>query len=196
MEALKHAKINEPNCGQVWSLLGNLYANIYGMDFSGFKDPIEKALQHAEKGISITPYDLLAWGSLAYIYLLSDELSLAREAINRTLKLNAGTPLNRDIPGYIMTLLGEWEKGPALIKKCMEIINFPSPNIFWYPLAKASTLCLLGEHKKGEAFVNRLIELKPDFSSKAVILIRRYVKFEELVDRILKGLSKLGMDID
>lgn len=225
MEALNHAKINEPNCGQVWTLLGNLYANIYGMDFSGFKDPIEKALQHAEKGISIMPSDHRAWGILAYIYLLSDELSLAREAINRALKLNAGSPLNREIAGYVMTLLGEWEKGPTLIKKCielspnyrtsvhyalwlnrirqknyeeayMEIINFPSPNIFWYPLAKASTLGLLGEHKKGEAFVNRLIELKPDFSSKAVILVRRYVKFEGLVDRILKGLNEVGMDID
>lgn len=225
MESLNHAIINHPDCGQVWFLLGQLYANIYGLGFSGFDTPLEKALKYAEKGIQISPADQRAWVILAFIYLLSDHVSLAKEAVSRALKLSSGSPLNADFFGYVMTLSGDWEKGTALIKKSMKrnpyyspLVHYPlwvnclrqkdyegayaetmklqMPYLFWYPLVKASTLGLLGQSEKAEAYVNRLLELKPDFPSKGRILIGRYIKFKEIVDRVVKGLSKAGLNID
>ena len=37
--------------------------------------------------------------------------------------------------------------------------------------------------------------LKPDFENKARYLISRYVKEEELVERIIEGLQKAGLNI-
>ena len=50
MEGLKHAASIEPDCGQVWTLLARLYANVYSLDFPGFENPLEKAIEFAEKG--------------------------------------------------------------------------------------------------------------------------------------------------
>jgi hypothetical protein len=47
----------------------------------------------------------------------------------------------------------------------------------------------------GERFAKKLLELKPDFPGKARVLIGRYIKFEEIVERVFEGLNKVGLNI-
>ena len=70
------------------------------------------------------------------------------------------------------------------------------PAVFWYPLAKAATLGLLGRYEEGEKFVKKLLELKPDFPSKGRILIGHYIKFEKIATRVREGLNKVGLSIE
>jgi hypothetical protein len=70
------------------------------------------------------------------------------------------------------------------------------PDLFWEPIMKASTLGHLGRIEEGQACVQTLLALKPDFAQRGRILIGRYAKFEDLVDRIIEGLGKLGMNIE
>ncbi len=124
-----------------------------------------------------------------------------------------------------MTLSGDWERGPALIRKTMklnpyyrpvvhhalwvdclhrgnyegaylETMSFKRPELFWYPLSKAATLGLLGRCDEGTNFVKTLLELKPGFKKKGRMLIERYVKHEEIVKRVLDGLNKAGLSVD
>jgi hypothetical protein len=44
--------------------------------------------------------------------------------------------------------------------------------------------------------VRDLLALKPDFAKRARSLIGRYVKFDDIADRIIEGLGKLGMNIE
>ena len=65
----------------------------------------------------------------------------------------------------------------------------------WDPLLKAVTLGLLGRYEEAKHFVKNLLELKPDFSERGRILIKHYIKFEDIVERVIDGLQKVGLNI-
>jgi hypothetical protein len=69
------------------------------------------------------------------------------------------------------------------------------PELFWDTLLKASACGHLGRIEEGQASVDALLALKPDFAQRGRILIGRYVKFEDIADRIIEGLAILGMNI-
>jgi hypothetical protein len=70
------------------------------------------------------------------------------------------------------------------------------PEYHWDPLLKASACGHLGKIEEGQTCVRTLLALKPDFAQRGRILIGRYFKFEDIVDRIIEGLGKLGMNIE
>ena len=127
--------------------------------------------------------------------------------------------------GYLFTLFGDWERGPAQIRKAiklnpyydisahyalwedwvrqkkyqqayLETLNFRKPMFFWDPLAKAATFGLLGRYEEGKQAAEELLKLKPDFSSRGRVLIGHYIKFDEIVERTIDGLSKVGLIIE
>jgi hypothetical protein len=61
---------------------------------------------------------------------------------------------------------------------------------------KAATLGHLGRVDEGKQNVEKLLELKPDFVARARILIGNYIKFDDLVEKIMDGLRKAGLDIE
>jgi hypothetical protein len=70
------------------------------------------------------------------------------------------------------------------------------PEFHWDSLLKASACGHLGKVEEGQACVEALLALKPDFAQRGRILIGRYIKFEDIADRIMEGLGKLGMNIE
>jgi len=224
MKALTHAANIEPDSDQVWSMLARLYATAYGLDFPGFEKPLEKAIDYAERGVRLNPNNQRNLGTLAFVRFCANELSSALEAINRALELNPNSLFVLDGLAYIMTLSGEWERGTALIKRTirlnpyykrivhyalwvdclrredyegayLETMCLRRPAVFWYPLAKAATLGLLERYSEGKKFVKKLLALRPDFPKKGRVLIERYIKLEEIVDRVCEGLGKAGLKI-
>jgi hypothetical protein len=124
-----------------------------------------------------------------------------------------------------LTLLGDWERGPALIRKAikfnpyyslfvhyalwvdwvqqgdhqgayLETQNFRTPLLFWDPLMKAASFGLLGRYEEGKTAAEDLLRLKPDFPTRGQVLIQHYIKFEEIVARIVEGLEKVGLSLD
>jgi adenylate cyclase len=75
-------------------------------------------------------------------------------------------------------------------------MSLKRPTIFWYPLAKAASLGLLGRCEEGKKFVKKLLELKPDFQAKGRFLIKHYIKFDNIVERVIEGLYEAGLKID
>jgi tetratricopeptide (TPR) repeat protein len=162
---------------------------------------------------------------MAYIHLLRDDLKAGLVEAERALNLSPRTLFELDSIGFLLTHFGEWERGPALIEKVMQLNPFygnychwalwlncfrqkdyseayretmrlKKPADFWDPLAKAATLGLLERYDEGERFAEKLLEIKPDFPGKARDLIGRYNKFEEIVERIIEGLNKVGLGIE
>ena len=224
LQALQHAAKIEPGCGQVWTKLGRLYANIFSLDLPGFEKPLQKAIGFAEKGVRMNPDNQRARGTLALVHLFADELAAASREAKRALALNPNSLFVLDGIGYILTLAGEWEQGPELIRKVirlnpyyrqvvhyglwldwirrkdyerayMETMSMTIPAVFWYPLVKASTLGLLGRYEEGEQFVENLLKLRPDFPTRGRMLIGHYIKFEEIAERVIEGLNKVGLQI-
>jgi adenylate cyclase len=224
-QALEHAARIEPDCGHVWTMLARLYGNGYSLEIPGFETALEKALGYAEKGIAMMPANQRAITILALIRMFAGELPAARSDIRRALTLSPNSLFILDGVGYLMTLLGEWEEGPALIRKVMrlnpfyntivhyalwadclgredyegayaETMSLLRPAVFWYPLVKAATLGLLGRGKEGKRFVENLLKLKPNFASSGRALIGHYIKFEDILERTVEGLRESGLSLE
>ena len=225
VQALEHALANEPDYGQTWSMLASLYADNYGLEIVDLPTPLEKATEFARKGASLDPVNRRARAILAYVRLLGNQLQKARTEAETAYNLCSCSLIYMDVIGWLMSLAGEWERGANYIKKSIQLnpyycpwvrhalllnrfrekdyknayresLHFMMPELFWDPLLKASACGHLGKIKEGQAFVRALLALKSDFGQRGCILIGRYVKFEDITDRIIEGLGKLGMNIE
>ncbi len=225
LEALTHASKNEPDCGQVWSKLARLHADNIIYEYFDTEISLEQALSYASKGVLLNPDNQRARTVLAFLQMLFDEIPAARAETEQALALNPNSLLFMDVIGYLLTLLGDWERGTMLIKKAVslnpyyhnfvhyalwldlfrkkkydeayhETLNFAVTGNFWEPLARAATLGQLGRIKKGTRIAKDLLKLKPDFQTKGRNLVKHYIKFEDIVECVINGLQKTGVNVE
>jgi TolB-like protein len=224
-EALTWATEKDPRCGLAWAMLSRLYGVNYCLELFDLKTPIEEAVSFSERGVSLEPSNQRVRLIKAYICFINNDLAASEAETNRALALNPNSLLFLEHIGYLMTLLGDWERGPALIKRAIEVnpyyqftanyalwvdwirqedyeqayretMNFRTPTLFWDPLMKAASCGLLGKIKRGKRFADDLLRLKPDFSKRGQTLIRHYIKFDDIYDRIIKGLDNVGIQVE
>jgi adenylate cyclase len=224
-EALKMATTKEPKFALIWSMLARLYANNHGLELFDVETPLKEAHVFAEKGVNLDPGSQQARVMLAYVLLLKNELTAGMAEIDRALALNSNSLIFLEHIGYLMTLLGDWKRGTKLIKNtikinpyyniivhhalwmdwfrqenyqqaCLETLNFRTPMLFWDPLIKAVTFGWYGRIDAGRQAVKDLLTLKPDFPNRGRVLIGNYIKFDEIVERVIGGLNKVGLSIE
>ncbi len=224
IQALENAVKYEPECGQAWSMLASLYADNYGNEIVDLPTPLEKALEFAQKGVSLDPTNRRARMILAYVRLMENKLPEARYEADTAYNLCPNSLMVLDAIGYVMALAGGWERGVNWIEKacalnpyyrpwalcvlCVnwfrladyekayrETFNFMVSQFFWEPLIKAAICGHLGRIEEGQACVRDLLALKPDFTQRGQVLIRHYIKFEDIVDRVIEGLNAVGLAV-
>ena len=61
---------------------------------------------------------------------------------------------------------------------------------------KAATMGLLERIDEGKQAVEDLLKLKPDFTNRGRALIKHYIKFDNVLERTIEGLSKVGLIIE
>jgi TolB-like protein len=225
LEALEQATAREPECGLAWSMLARLYAGNHSLELFDRPTPLEKAGTFAERGVQLDPANQRTRLILSFVRLLQSNLTGALSEVDRALALNPRALILKDHIGYLMTLCGDWDRGPALIRKAiqlnpyydvivhhalwvdfvrqkddeqayLETLNFRMPTLFWEPLLKASVLGMLGRIDEGRQAMAELLKLKPDFQRDGRRLIRNYLKFDEILDRTVKGLQRCGLEIE
>lgn len=223
-EALMHASRKEPECGLVWSMLARLYAANYSLELFDLETPLEKAVLFAEKGVKLEPANQRARLVMAFVRLLANEISAGLVETDRAMALNPNSIIFLENIGYLLTLFGDWQRGPALIRKAIEAnpyyssnvhhtlwvdwirqenyqqaynetLNFRMPLLFWEPLLRAANLGLLGRIEEGVQAGKELLKCKPDFSDRGRVLIEHYIKFEEIVAKVIQGLKEVGIEV-
>ena len=225
LQALRHAVEIEPECGQVWSMLARLYALNFSLELSDLETPLEETFGFAEKGAHLNPANQHARLVLGYARLFANDLPGGLAEVERAMALNPESLIFLDSIGYLLTLMGDWGRGPALIGKVIrlnpyyndvvhyalwvdrvrrekyeeahrEALNLNRSGLFWQPLVRAASLGLLGKVKEGKKAAADLLALKPDFPARGRILIRHYIKFDEVVDRTVEGLRSVGVEVE
>jgi adenylate cyclase len=190
-----HASRNEPDCGLVWSMLARLYASNYSLELFDLETPLEKAVLFAERGVKLEPANQRARLIMAFVRLFENKMSAGLVETDRAMALNPNSIIFLENIGYLLTLFGDWQRGPALIRKAIEAnpyyssnvhhtlwvdwvrqknypqahnetLNFRMPLLFWEPLMRAAVCGLLGKIREGEHSVNALLKLKPEFPSR------------------------------
>ena len=62
-----------------------------------------------------------AWSVLSFAHTIAGDLKSGREAILTVLAQNPDSLFFRDIVGYLLTLQGDWERGPAIAREAVRI---------------------------------------------------------------------------
>ena len=224
LHALENASKTEPQCGRVWAMLGRIYADIYGLELPGHETALEKAVMSAEEGVRRSPNNQRSRLVLAYVRMLENQLQAGISEASTALSLNPNSLFFLDGIGYILTLLGDWERGRDIIHRCMQLDpcyghyvyhalwvdwmrrkkfenaclathHFYRPSLFWEPLMKAAAFGQAGRIEEGRQATENLLALKPDFPARGRILIGHYIKYDDIAGDIIDGLGKVGVKI-
>jgi TolB-like protein len=225
LEALEAANSGDPECGLVCSLLSMLYVDNLSLEFIDTgRTPQQKARELAREGVRLLPDNPFSRLMASRVHLLDGKLEAGRAEAEAALALNPDALMFMDAIGYMLVLLGDWDRGERLILKAIELNPFYRPftrsalwlnafrqrdyeralteaercaavTYFWGPLSRAATLGQLGHPGAGSA-VGDLLAMKPGFPSRGRVLIERYIKFPEISGRIIEGLSRAGLKLE
>ncbi len=226
LEALQQEKAKGCDSGLVFTMLSMLYsANIAMEYFALDHTPLDEALHLAREGVRLEPGNQLSLIALAQVHFLRNDLVLAFNEIEAALALQPESLMFIDTIGYMLILLGEWDRGEQLVQKAIRLNPFyriytryglwlnafrqqdytraleetewiTEIGSFWGPLARAATLGQMGLPEKGQEEVSRLLALKPNITERGRLLIGHYIKFPDITERLIEGLSVAGLDID
>jgi tetratricopeptide (TPR) repeat protein len=207
-------------------LLAVLYVDNLSLEFFDIGEtPLDEAMRLARDGVRLEPNHQLSRITLARVHHLDGNLEAGRDEIEKALALHPDSLLYMDVIGYMLTLLGEWQRGEDLVRKAIrsnpyyrvfvryaiwlnafrlndyetalaEAERLAGVAYFWDPLVRAATLGALGRRVEARAAVAELLAMKPDFPQRGRTLIDRCVKFPELQRRIVEGLEAGGLVLD
>jgi hypothetical protein len=137
--------------------------------------------------------------------------------------MHPNSPMRLGSLGFHLSLYGDWERGKTILDKVMSRkVHFPQfyygatmlyyyrtkqfeqaleeanqydiPALFWGPMLRTAVLGQLNRVEDAKPHIAHLLQLKPDFERKADYLISRYVKEKDLVEQVIDGLRKAGLE--
>jgi len=222
LAALEQAVEIDPEYGLAWAMLGHLHADNHALGFCEIEAPLEKALTFAQKGLALAPENQFARDALSLVYFHRGDKELFLKYVEQTIALNPNSPYVVGVAGWHMALYGEWDRGLTLLKRGIklnpyhptwfhlafymdfyrrgqfenavaEAMKFNYPGLYLDPMMRAAALGQMGRQNEAKTEAAKLLELEPDFPAKGRRLISRYVKVDELVDKIIDGLQKAGL---
>jgi len=226
LEALQHVVNNGCDSGRVFTMLSLLYADNIALEHYGpGRSSLNDALHLAREGALLEPCNQMSHIALSRIHFLRNDLDQALSDVETALALQPESLFFLDRIGYMLTLLGEWDRGEQFTRKAIRLNPFyrvfvhyglwlnafrqkkykraleeseriAETGIFWGPLSRAATLGLLGRSAEGEDAARQLLLMKPNFRERGRLLIRHYVKFPEIADQLVEGLAFAGLNID
>jgi adenylate cyclase len=221
--ALHAASEREPDYGPLWSALATLYCQMYSFDVAGFDNALESALDYARRGVYLEPGSQLGRLILAYASHLADDADSFREEAGVALSLNPNSPYTVGAIGYLHVLRGEIDTGLPLLDRAISL-NACSPAwfhtgsvvdhllrndyehalavtrtyhpfiSFWDDVMIAAMLGRLGRTDEAQPHVESARMQKPDLAGRAGELMRRALKIDDLVDDLVDGLRRAGLD--
>jgi len=224
VEALQRTVKAEPDCGLAWTRLARLYLLNHAFEMTTLATPIDDAITYAHHGVRIDPACRSARCFLAAALLVKGELAASRDQVEQALRSGPDSLVYLETIGFLLTMLGDWQRGPALSRSALErnphclpqamfgvwadafrrgnleqayqvSLEYRDPTYFWRGVMRASCLGLLGRNSDAEAEVTGILARKPDFAARGRVLIGHYIKLPELMDPVVEGLRRAGLEL-
>jgi adenylate cyclase len=221
-EALEKTIRERPECGLAFVQLARLYGSNHSFELVPGVGGIDAAIALAQTAVRLDPESQRARASLAGAFLVKGELAAGLAETEKAYALNPDSFVYGEWIGWLLALLGEWERGVALIRRSMErnpnhipvashalwanhlrlgefeeayqaALLYRDPTFFWRALMRACCLGHLGRIAEAKLEVAELLRRKPEFARRGRVLIGRHIKFPDLVERIVAGLARAGL---
>ena len=225
VSALRRVVDLEPECGPAWTGLGRALLAKYALEVTANPATLDEAIRCAQRGVRTDATSRSARCVLAAALLVKGELASAREELDEALHHSPDSLVYVERIGFLLTMLGDWERGPALSRSarqrnphCLPYVHvglwadhvrrgefgaayqsareYSDPTFFWRGVMRASCLGLLGRVPEATAELAELLSDKPDFAARGRVLIGHYVKFPEVMDRVVEGLGRAGLRLE
>jgi TolB-like protein len=224
IESLQQLTSRAPEIELAWTSLARLYLMNHTFELSSMFTPVEIAIGCANQSVLLEPASARTRCLMATALLIKGELAAARREVDLALRLNSDSLAHREVIGWLMALIGDWEGGVALMRDavarnpyCQPCIShglwadamrrqdfeaayaaaleYRDPHFFWRELMLASSLGHLDRFEEARASALELLRAKPQFTLRGRRMIAHYIKSDTLRAQIVNGLQKAGVAV-
>ena len=224
-DCLERAVESDPNYADAWVNLAQVYLDEFKYDYNPLPGaPLDRALEAAQTGVELDPASAIAHERLATTYFFRGEHEYFLVEAERAIKLNPNDTEVLASMGLWIAYAGNWQRGMALADRAIAR-NPQPPGWFFFlpylahyhghdyqeslkyaqkisspewPLAQAAlamTYGQLGRDLEARSALANVLALEPDFAATARDTYERRHLAPDLVDHLLDGLRKAGLDI-
>jgi TolB-like protein len=222
--ALERAVQEAPGYADAWAMLSELYADEFKQGFNARPGSLDRALEAARRAVAAAPASALGHHVLAQALFFRRELPAFRVAAERAIALNPMDAFTVGFMGILIAYAGNWERGCALAERAMQLnphhpgwyrfaafnnayrqrdfraaldlaVAFNVPGYYFTHASLAAVLGQLGERDAARGAVRELLALRPDIAEVARDEFGKWLGAGELLDLMLDGLRKAGLDI-
>jgi tetratricopeptide (TPR) repeat protein len=224
LEALRQVVRAQPDSGVAWAWLARVCLANYAFEITSIPTPIDETIRYAQKGAHLEQASRHARSILAAALLVKGEVGGARAELEDALRLSPDSLARLEIVGFLLTLAGDWTRGPALIRTAQQrnpywltvasiglwadrlrrgevelayqhALEMRDPIFFWRAVMRLSCLGLLGRAAEAAVELANLLRHKPDFATRGRILIGYYIRDPAVMERVVDGLGKAGLSL-
>ncbi len=222
-DCLEAAVEDDPSYAEAWTQLAAIYVEEHSLGFNPRPNPLERAIEAAERAVRLDPRSQFAHSTMAHAYFMHGDLDRFRSSAERAIQINPGSAEVLALLGLDLAYAGQWDRGIALVEKARSLnpfhpdwLFFPlllddyrkgdyeaaledleqieMPDFFWSHVMRVQINGQLGRSSAAADALARLRELYPGFSLDAA---RQEYKLwhlsDELIEHAIEGLRKAGV---
>jgi len=224
LNGLERFAEREPKHAAVWACLSQLYSDEFRFRFNRRPDALDRALAAARRSVDLDRTCQHGHQNLAQVHFFRRDVPAFRTAAEKAMALNPRNTDALAEMGLMLVHIGEFERGADITRRAMDLnphhggwyhfsliwescnkgdyekalehaTRVNMPGMFWQPLVIASLCGLLGRHAEAAAAAKELRKLDTDIELHARQYIECWHYSSGLMDRILEGLNKAGLEI-
>lgn len=186
-------------------------------------DPLGPAFAAARRAIEIAPSNNYGYHALASVLFFRQKRQGFQNAAGRAMTLNPMDGFTFAYMGSMFAYSGDWARGCALSQQARNL-NPHHPGWYWFPplyeayskrdyrtaldmglkvnmpgfwrthFTLAATYGQLGELESAQRAVRELLAIRPNFAATVRTELEKW-HYPELVEHLIEGLRKAGMEI-
>jgi adenylate cyclase len=225
LAALREAVSADPACSPAWVQLSRLHAANHAFEIAPADTSIDQALAFAQNAVRLDPSSPRGHVAHGFVLLLKGEVGAGLDAAHAALATHPQTFVYREMIGWLTALLGEWDRGTALVRETIArnphhlpigyhalwadhlrraeydkahqaALRYGDAAFFWRGVMRACSLGHLGRVDEAKAEAAEILRLKPDFSRRGRVLLGRLLKFPDVLEPAIEGLARAGLALD
>lgn len=208
-----------------WGWLSMLYLQEFQHQLNPRPNSLERALDAARKSVELDPACQVGRVHLASVYFHQRDLGAFLPSAERAIALNPRDTHFVGVMGMMIAFTGEWDRGLEIVRKAMELnphhpgwlhfvpfyvhfqrgeyeaalqvanlIQMPDFQWTWYVIGAATGQ--LGRTTEAREAVERLKELGIETLEQARTEEAKWIFEDQLLDHLLDGLRKAGLNGD
>jgi TolB-like protein/cytochrome c-type biogenesis protein CcmH/NrfG len=223
--AVEGALEREPNHADARACLSLLYLDEYRNDYNARPDPLDRALNAAQRAVELDTTSPLAYRALAEAHYFRRELGAFRPVADRVLSLNPRDTSNVAMISHLIAYGGDWSTGISVSRRVLALNPHHAGWLYFvfvfdhyrkreyekaleaaeklrlpgYPWASgilAAIHAQLGRAETARKHLKTFLDLVPDVASNArVEWWSKWFYSGEFVEHLVDGLRKAGLEI-